>query len=318
MNSMGRCLVLGGGGFLGSTIVDRLLAEGCFVRVFERPRVAPFRAFHRDEPVEWVTGDLVSAHDVGAAMEGIDTVIHLVSTTLPKGSNDDPVYDVQSNLVGSLQILNLMVKGGVSKLIFVSSGGTVYGPPQRLPIDETHPTDPQVSYGITKLAIEKYISLYRRMHGLSTCVLRLSNPYGERQRVETAQGAVAVFLHRALRGEPIEIWGDGSVTRDYVYVRDVADAFIAAVRYRGDGAVFNIGSGRGTSLNELLAIMEATLGRPIERRYLPGRPFDVKANVLDGTLAARELGWTARTSIEDGIARTAAWMKAAIDPSSST
>jgi UDP-glucose 4-epimerase len=310
MADSGRCLVLGGGGFLGSAIVDRLLAAGYFVRVFERPRIPPYREFSEHEPVEWVTGDLLSLHDVSAAMQGMDAVIHLVSTTLPKGSNDDPVYDVQSNLVGTLQILNVMVQQRAKRLVFISSGGTVYGPPRYLPIDEAHPTDPQVSYGITKLAIEKYILLFQRLYGIKVTVLRVANAYGERQRIETAQGAVAVFVHRALRNERIEIWGDGSVTRDYLYVGDVADAFLAAVRYDGQESVFNIGSGTGTSLNDLLASLEVTLGRPIERTYLPGRPFDVPVNVLNCALAARELRWTPKVSLAEGLARTSAWTKA--------
>jgi UDP-glucose 4-epimerase len=304
-----KCLVLGGGGFIGSAIVDRLLVAGHSVRVFERPRVAPYRAFGPIEQVEWITGDLLSTSDVGEALAGVDTVFHLVSTTLPKGSNDDPVYDVQSNLVGTLQILNLMVQKKTSRIVFISSGGTVYGPPVYVPIDEQHPTNPQVSYGITKLAIEKYILLFERIHGIKSVILRLANPYGERQRVETAQGAVAVFLQRALQRRPLEIWGDGSVTRDYVYIGDVADAFLRAAEYQGPLNIFNIGSGHGTSLNELMAMLEKALGHNIERQHLPARSFDVKLNVLDTGLALRELNWAPRVSMDEGLARTAQWIK---------
>ena len=306
-----QCLVLGGGGFIGSAIVDRLLRAGYPVRVFERPRVAPFRNFEAHEQVEWVTGDLLSTRDVENALDGVDTVFHLVSTTLPKGSNDDPIYDVQSNLVGTLQILELMVRARTRKLVFISSGGTVYGPPQRLPIDEQHPTDPQVSYGITKLAIEKYIQLFRRIHGLDATILRLANPYGERQRIETAQGAIAAFLHRALRDQEVEIWGDGTVARDYVYIGDVAGAFFRAAHYRGPRDVFNIGSGRQTTLNELLEGIERILGRPVGRRHLEGRSFDVKVNVLDVALAKTELAWAPTVTLDDGLRKTAQWMQQA-------
>lgn len=304
-----HCLVLGGGGFIGSAIVDRLLRAGHSVRVFERPRVAPFRVFEPHEQVDWLTGDLLSSKDVESALLDVDVVFHLVSTTLPKGSNDDPIYDVQSNLVGTLQILNLMVRAGTRKLVFISSGGTVYGLPMRLPIDEDHPTNPQVSYGITKLAIEKYILLFRKIHGLDATVLRVANPYGERQRIETAQGAAAAFLHRALRQEPVEIWGDGSVARDYIYIGDVAEAFLRAAQYSGPQSIFNIGSGRQTTLNELLAMIERVLGRPVERRYLEGRPFDVRINVLDIALANAELRWAPTVSLEDGLRLTADWMR---------
>ena len=303
-----KIVIFGGGGFIGSTIADRLLAQGHALRIFERPRVEPFRKFADTEHVEWVTGDLSSAHDVHDAMQGVEAVLHLVSTTLPKNSNDDPIYDVQSNVVASLQMLNAMVAQNIRKLVFISSGGTVYGNPVYLPIDEKHPTDPFVSYGITKLAIEKYLHMFERLHGIQAITLRVANPYGERQRIETAQGAVGVFLHHALKGLPIDIWGDGSVTRDYIHVSDVAEAFVKALAYTGAHRVFNISSGHGTSLNELVSTLENALGKPIERRYLPGRAVDVPVSVLANGLARDELAWAPVVTMSSGIARTAAWM----------
>lgn len=304
-----KCVIFGGGGFIGSAIADRLLRDGHTVRIFERPRVEAYRKFNENEQVEWITGDFLSTHDVSSAIDGGDAVFHMVSTTLPKNSNDDPIYDVQSNVVGTLQLLNAMVACKVRKIVFISSGGTVYGIPKYLPIDEQHPTEPLVSYGITKLAIEKYLHLYERMHGIKTISLRVANPYGERQRIETAQGAVGVFLHHALIGKPIEIWGDGSVTRDYIYISDVAEAFAKALEYSGQKSIFNISSGTGTSLNDLIATLEESLGIPIERSYLPARPFDVPISVLNNDLARTELHWTPSTSMRVGITRTAEWMK---------
>ena len=304
-----KILIFGGGGFIGSTIADRLLAEGYPLRIFERPRVQPYRKFKDNESVEWLAGDLSSSHDVSDAIQGVDAVLHLVSTTLPKNSNDDPIYDVQSNVVASLHILNAMVAYKVSKIIFISSGGTVYGNPIYLPVDEVHPTNPVVSYGITKLAIEKYLQMYERLHGIKAIALRVANPYGERQRVETAQGAVGVFLHHALKGTPIEIWGDGSVTRDYIHVSDVAEAFVKALNYTGDLRLFNISSGVGTPLNALIDMLEAVLGRSIERQYLPRRSFDIPVSVLCNNLMRSELGLTPLVSMPQGIARTAEWMQ---------
>jgi len=304
-----KCVIFGGGGFIGSAIADRLLRDGHELRIFERPRVEPYRKFTGSEHVEWVTGDLQSAHDVGDAINGVDVVLHLVSTTLPKNSNEDPVYDVQSNLIATLQMLKAMVVKMIPKIVFISSGGTVYGTPKYVPIDELHPTDPLVSYGITKLAIEKYLHLYEHLHGIKSVTLRVANPYGERQRVETAQGAVGVFLNRAVRSLPIDIWGDGSTTRDYIHISDVAEAFVRAVEYTGSLNVFNISSGAGTSLNELIAMLEQALGKPIERRYLPGRPFDVPVSVLSNQLAREELKWAPSVSMQEGIALTAEWMK---------
>ena len=304
-----RCTVFGGGGFVGSAIADRLLAQGHAVRIFERPRVAKYRAFDHSERMEWVTGDFSSSHDMAGALEGADAVIHLVSATLPKSSNDDPIFDVQGNVISTLQMLNEMVAQNIRRIVFISSGGTVYGSPVYLPIDELHPTNPEVSYGITKLAIEKYLLLFQKMHGIKATILRVANPFGERQRIETAQGAVAVFLHRALNGLPIDIWGDGSVTRDYIYVKDVADAFAAALAYEGSVSTFNVGSGQGTSLSELLASISDIVGVPVETRFLPGRPFDVKTSVLSNALAQSELGWTPKFALRPGLRMTADWFR---------
>ena len=306
---MMKILIFGGGGFIGSAIADRLLLDGHQLRIFERPRVAPYRKFAESEWVEWIAGDFSSTHDVVDAINGVDVVLHLVSTTLPKTSNDDPIYDIQSNLVATLQLLNAMVTHNVRKIVFISSGGTVYGTPVYLPIDERHPTEPLVSYGITKLAIEKYLQMYHHLHGINAITLRVANPYGERQRIETAQGAVGVFLHHALKGTPIEIWGDGTVTRDYIHVSDVAEAFAKTVEYSGTRNCFNISSSTGTSLNELVAIVKDVIRRPVEVRYLPSRSFDVPANVLSNDLARNELGWAPSISIRDGIARAAEWMR---------
>ncbi len=308
-----KILIFGGGGFIGSTISDRLLSEGHSLRIFERPRVQAYRKFTDSEAVEWIAGDLSSTHDVNIAVLGVDAVLHLVSTTLPKNSNEDPIYDVQSNIVGSLHILDAMVAHSVRTIVFISSGGTVYGNPLYVPVDENHPTNPIVSYGITKLAIEKYLQMYERIHGIKAITLRVANPYGERQRIETAQGAVGVFLHHALIGVPIEVWGDGSVTRDYIHVSDVAKAFSKALQYGGTQRLFNVSSSVGTSLNELICILENVLQVSIERHHLPSRSFDVPVNVLCNELARSELGWTPAVSMAEGIARTAAWLKHELD-----
>lgn len=304
-----KIAILGGGGFIGSAIADRLLKDGHELRIFERSRVERYRQFPGNGRVEWLSGDFMSVHDVGRAIDGVDVVLHLVGTTLPKNSNDDMVYDVESNLVTTLKLLGAMVDKQVGRIVFISSGGTVYGNPAYLPIDEDHPTEPRVSYGITKLAIEKYLLLYQQLYGIKANILRVANPFGERQRIETAQGAVGVFLSRAIQNQPVEIWGDGSVTRDYIYVGDVAEAFARAVNYEGTKSVFNISSGIGTSLNELIDMIERVVGREIVRHYLPARPFDVPVSVLDNTLARQELGWAPQLELEAGIVKTAEWMR---------
>lgn len=303
-----HCLVLGGRGFIGSHLVDALLAQGHKVRCFYRP--SP-----EDTPVptdagpnlELFEGDLNDESRVAEALKGIDVCFHLISTTLPQSSNADPEYDVRTNVLSTVKLLTQAVVNGVKKVVFVSSGGTVYGVPKLSPIPETHATDPVCSYGITKLTIEKYMGLFRHLHGLDCTVLRIANPYGERQRMRSGQGAVAVFLGKVLRGEPIEVWGDGSVVRDYIYISDVIDSVIAAMHYSGPELVFNIGSGRGHSINEVLQAVETATGKPADRRYLPGRSFDVPSNVLCIERAVEQLAWGPRVGFEEGLGRFVAW-----------
>jgi UDP-glucose 4-epimerase len=306
---MATCVVLGGAGFIGSHLVEALLTAGHRVRIFDRPHVDRLAELGARPGVETYTGDFINPQALRPALAGAEVVYHLVSTTLPKTSNDNPAYDVESNVIGTLRLLELCRAQGVRRVVFVSSGGTVYGVPQSTPIDERHPTDPICSYGVHKLAIEKYLQLARTLYGVDYCILRPANLYGPRQRLDIAQGAVAVFLDRALRREPIEIWGDGSVVRDYVYVGDAVGALVKALDYGGSQRIFNIGSGNGVSLNELLVHIGRLLGRAPEVRYGSARTVDVPANVLDCSAAKRHLGWSAATALDEGLRRTYEWMR---------
>jgi len=307
---MGPCLVLGGAGFIGSHLAEALAQQGRPVRIFDRPHVDRLPLFPRTRCFQVFTGDFLNPQALVPALEGVELVFHLVSTTLPQNSNDHPVYDVESNVLGSLRLMELCRERGVRKVVFVSSGGTVYGVPRATPVAEDHPTDPISSYGIHKLMVEKYLALAQRLHGLDYCVVRPANLYGPRQRLDTAQGAVAVFLDQALRDQPIHIWGDGSVVRDYVYVTDAVAAMLKAASFEGAPRIFNIGSGKGTSLKALVAAIGQLLGRQVKVEYSSGRAVDVPANVLDASLAARHLGWRASTSLEDGLRRTCEWLRA--------
>lgn len=304
-----KCLVLGGGGFIGSNLCAALLAHGHQVRVFEYPHVQSQCPPHVINGVEWFAGDFINPSDVDAAMQGCEVVYHLVSTSLPMGSNDNPAYDVESNLVATVRMLESAVRHRLKKVIFASSGGTVYGIPVDIPIAESHPTDPICSYGIVKLAIEKYLHLFHALHGLDYCVLRLANPYGEGQRLVASQGAVAVFLHRALCDEQIEIWGDGTVTRDYIHISDVVSAMLNALDHTGTERIFNIGSGIGRSINDLIGEIGTVLGRTVKHVHRPGRKFDVPVNILGIERASQQLSWKPDIEFGEGIRRTLAWMK---------
>jgi UDP-glucose 4-epimerase len=304
-----RALVLGGGGFIGSHLVTALLRQEKKVRVLERPYRERTAALPEHPALEWMEGDFGNTQDIHRALEGVDTVFHLVSTTQPQSSNDDPAFDVSSNLLATLNLLEQLRARRNTTLVFVSSGGTVYGRPQNTPIPETHPTEPTCSYGIVKLAIEKYLALYQLLHGLDYRVLRVANPYGPGQEANRAQGAVGTFLSRVVHDEPIEIWGDGSVVRDYLYISDTISALLLAARYRGAERIFNIGSGGGHSIREIISAIEDVTGKTAQVRYTAGRKFDVPVSVLDISRAQNELGWQPRVHLSEGLRLTYARIK---------
>lgn len=293
---MKKILVTGGSGFLGQHLVEALLALGENVRNLDlnEPSV-------KHERLEFIKGSFTNPDLIDEALTGCDVVFHLASTTVPKTSNDDPIFDINTNLIGTVAMLNTAVAKKLDKFIFISSGGTVYGSPTQLPVPEDHQTDATCSYGVIKLAIEKYLQIYHQQHGLNTCSLRLSNPYGEHQRIDLGLGAVTTFCHKALNDEPIEIWGDGSVVRDFIYVRDAANAMVLAMNSECSGSVINIGYGSGISLNNLIEKIEMTLGYEVQKTYYPGRGFDVPEIYLDISRAKDVLGWVPETSLNDGI-----------------
>ncbi|HWD13291.1 MAG TPA: NAD-dependent epimerase/dehydratase family protein [Pseudochrobactrum sp.] len=299
-----KFLILGGLGFIGRHVARTLLAQGHTVRVFDR--YAPnhheaARIFNSLNGLEFATGDFTDKDTIYKALIGCDACIHLVTTTLPATSNEDKLYDIQSNLVGTVQLLEAMRNQDIKKMIFLSSGGTVYGNPNYTPIDENHPTNPQSSYGIVKLAIEKYCQLFNHLHGANTIILRLSNPYGPGQSGSGIQGAVPAFTAKALAGQPIEIWGDGNIVRDYIHIDDVSRAIIDATQYRGEETVFNIGNGVGTSLNDIIGFLRETLNKEVKVNYSNARSFDVSTNILDISKAKKELGWLPSIDFKYGI-----------------
>lgn len=300
-----RCLVLGGGGFIGLNLCHALDAQGYDVRAFGHPpRVG--RLPRRTELIEADFSDVAKLHD---ALTGCDTAFHLISATTPASANADMLHDLQQNVGNTLQLLNLARGTGLRKLVFLSSGGTVYGIPEQLPTPEKAATWPITAYGISKLAIERYLELNRRLHGLDYCILRVANPFGEYQVARKHQGAVAAFLTNVILGKPIEIWGDGAVTRDYLYVGDLVAALLAALRSGAEERLFNIGSGTGRSLSAIVADIEQLVGRSVAVDFLPGRPVDVPTSVLDITRAAAVLGWQPQTAWTEGLARSHAWLQ---------
>lgn len=304
-----KALIIGGNGFIGNNLSDALLAAGHKVTSFDR---YPSRYREPNPNVSYIYGDFANHGEVQEAVRGMDWIFHLAYTTLPATSNDDPQFDVRSNIIDTLQLLESCKDSGVKKIIFISSGGTVYGVPQSLPLNEEHPTEPICSYGITKLTIEKYLGLYHKIWNLDYVVARLSNPYGELQNPQAKQGAMAVFMGNVLQGKAINIWGDGEVVRDYLYIADAANALVQSAEYcpaEGDPRVFNVGFGRGHSLNELVAAIKQVADVPVEVMYHPARSADVPANVLDIKRAETYLSWKPKVELEVGVKKTWDWLR---------
>lgn len=294
-------LILGGNGFIGSHLVDKLLAEGHKVRIFDK------YVEHYRKPIaggDYCYGDFGNRGLLADALNGIDIVFHLIATTLPKTSNDDPVFDVQSNVVETLFLLEQCAAKKIQKVVFTSSGGTVYGSPMELPIPEDSPTNPECSYGITKLVIEKYLALFKLLHGLDYVIVRPSNPYGDRQNPNSIQGAIPVFLGKVAKGESIEIWGDGEVVRDYIFIDDLVEGIYKAATVNPQSHVFNLGSGVGHSLNDIVKIIYRIVGHEVKVEYKAKRAFDISEIYLDISRAKKELSWAPVTSLESGIEKT--------------
>lgn len=302
-----KALVLGAAGFIGRNLLQSLHSSNCQIIAYDKPRNFGLLKQCLGD-MHLIGGDFSNENRWDELLVGVDVCYHLISVSTPKSSNDDPISDVSGNVIGTLRLLESAKKHRV-RIVFVSSGGTVYGAVDSSSITEDHPTNPLCSYGITKLTIEKYLLSYRELYGLHTISLRVANPYGSWQNPNALQGAIGVFIGRALRGEIIDIWGNGSVIRDYIYISDVTNALMMASHYDGQHHVFNIGSGQGTSLLDILKMIEQIIGSPIKIDYHPARAFDVKKNVLSVQKAKNELLWSPQISLAVGLENTIAWMR---------
>jgi len=274
------------------------------IRVLDR---AQERYRRSPRSVDYRLGEYGDSAVLAEALQGVDIVYHLASVTVPSTSNLDPPADIAANLIPSVRLLEQMVQLGVSRIVYLSSGGTVYGNPKQVPVAVGQPVNPLCSYGVVKVATEHYLHMFHELYCLSPLILRASNPYGPRQGHLDVQGAIATFLHRVIAGEPIQVWGDGHHVRDYLYVRDLA-RLCALVGDSPAVGTFNAGSGIGYSLNAVLDVIAEVTGELPDVRYGPSRSLDVDAVVLDVSETETRFDWRAEVGLREGVSLLWEWM----------
>jgi UDP-glucose 4-epimerase len=308
--------VTGGGGFIGSTLVDRLLAEDWHVDVVDdlstgslanlaSARAMPDRrfSFHRLDLASPAVVELIEHRKP-------DVIFHLAAQMDVRVSVAQPVFDAMVNVIGSLNVFEGAVAAGVKKIVFAGSGGTLYGTPDKIPTKETAAQRPESPYGVAKKAVGEYLYYYRTQRGLEYTVLALANVYGPRQNPHGEAGVVAIFSNKLLDGETPFVFGDGSQTRDFVFVDDVVDAFVRASE-KGGGLTMNIGTGIETSVQQLYDTMARLTGFKRGAAYKPARTGELQRSAVDAARAELHLGWKPFTSIDEGLARTLEHFKAA-------
>lgn len=304
-----KILVTGGAGFIGSHVVDLFIEAGHEVVVVDslvtgrKSNLNPKAKFYQ---VDIRSQDLEKVFEA----ERPEVVDHHAAQMDVRRSVADPIYDADVNVMGTLNVLNMSVKYGVRKVIYISSAGVVYGEPVYLPCDENHPIRPLCPYGATKYMNEMYLYMYRLTHGLDYSIIRYPNVYGPRQDPAGEAGVVAIFAGRMLKGEPVTIYGTGEQIRDYVYVKDCARANLMLLD-KGSGEVYNLGYGVGTSVNQIFDGLKEATQYPLEANYGPARPGETFRIYTDASKAKRELGWEPSVPLQEGLRKTVEYFQAA-------
>ncbi len=297
---MTSSLVVGGNGFLGSHLVDELASRGHEVSVFDRFSVDTL--FEAD--ARRITGDFLETEALREALPGHEQLFHFVSTTTPASVEEDPTLDIRTNIAQSVELFRMAAEAGVRRVFFASTGGAIYGDQPVDRITELAAAAPVSPYAIGKQAIEGYLRYFGRTRGLESVSFRISNPYGPRQHPAKRQGVIPIFLQRIAAGEPLDVLGDTSTVRDYIYAPDaarmIADVVDGSPRYD----VYNVGSGHGTSLQEVIDLARTVTGRDVTERHSPAPSTFVRRSVLDIGRFRDEFGDPELMSLEDGIRMT--------------
>jgi len=297
-----RILVTGGAGFIGSNIVDRFVREGHRVIVVDNLSTGFERNVH--PKARFFEVDIRSAViDKIFEKTKPDVLCHHAAQIDVRKSTDDPIFDAQVNIIGTLNLLNACVRHKVKKVVFASTGGAIYGEQDYFPADEKHPANPLSPYGVTKLTIEKYLHFYGETYGIRFVSLRYANVYGPRQNPWGEAGVVAIFAQRLLLGKRALINGDGKQTRDFVFVDDVVQANLLALDYPKND-IFNIGTGIETDVNAIFRILKKQAGSKQKEAHAPSKAGEQQRSVLSSSKAGKLLGWKPRVSLDQGLAKT--------------
>ncbi|HOA06171.1 MAG TPA: NAD-dependent epimerase/dehydratase family protein, partial [Candidatus Fermentibacter daniensis] len=299
---------IGGAGFIGTHLVSELLATGRTVTILDR-RTDAIQELPRG--ADYVAGDFGQCQLIRELLCNHEEVIHLAYTSVPKTSFENPFSDLLENLPPTVQLFAETAESG-RKLLFVSSGGTVYGEAGTLPIREDHPTRPISPYGLTKLTLEGYAHLYAVTHGLKFVCVRPANAFGPGQKPFTGQGFIASAMTSMMRGLPVTVFGQRGTVRDYIYVGDLAAGIVSALEKGRPSEIYNLGSGVGrTNMDVIEAITPLLEGLAYKIRieHLPERTFDVRANILDSGKLHKDTGWSPTTPFDKGLLRTREWLK---------
>jgi UDP-glucose 4-epimerase len=294
-------LITGGTGFIGTNLCKALANQGHYIKIIDRTIKNLDLLTSLSTPIEFIKIDYTKINNYRPYLKNIDIIFHLISTTLPSTSNDNKEFDVVSNVCSTIRLLEDAVVSGVKKIVFFSSGGTVYGETQAENLTEEHPTNPICSYGIHKLTIEKYLHYFWHSYGLNYLIVRLSNPYGWNQIIKKGQGVVPIFIQKIIQDEDIQIWGDGLNVRDYIYIDDVINALNLLINYEGQTKIFNLGSGKGYSLLEVINTISDILCIKPKINFIEARNIDVRRNVLDITKIQKEIKWKPEVNLREGI-----------------
>ena len=304
-------VVLGGAGFIGTNLALALSKNIQDEIIAVDKELSYFSHISKQgiDNIRFVARDIIGEDRFDDLLDGCDVLYHLISTTIPSTSNRQIEKEFHDNISTTLRILDSCVKMNVKKVVFLSSGGTVYGKDVNCPISEESQTNPISSYGIQKLTIEKILYLYNYLHGLDYRIVRLANPYGPYQKPNGVQGVVTTFIDRVINDQQIAVYGDGSVVRDFIYINDAVEGIINIVNVSSEYKLYNLGSGRGVSIKELIEVIEKTLNKKANVLYEEGRNEDVKENYLDISRYHMVFGVLNHTSLEEGIMKTAAFLR---------